>query len=187
MTLKELNLPHSLYHATPIENIPSILKNGLLPEYAGRHGSTEISYVLPGAIYLSRKPDSDNLNIELEHRELAIVRVETSSLMSLGGLRMDDFGVEFLLENTNSKQDLISWLGLSESQSSDLFNSITSSKDDEINSWAEDYWQAWLKAPLGGEVACVNPIPPALLKGVRRRSQPLSAENASKAVHKNKG
>lgn len=70
--------PKAFFHATRTVNLPSIMREGILPEYCGCiHGAMEIRPPEP-TVYLSREPQSNNLHTGLLSNGAAVVVLKIS-------------------------------------------------------------------------------------------------------------
>ena len=160
--------PKYLYHATKQSNIDSIMQNGLQTKYYGAvHGSMDIHPPLP-AIYLSRKPASDNLNSNMWTEPAVVLKIDFAQLdtdqMWPDDFIYDAFANEEILTTPNS---VMKALGVDKATAIDIFEQLTNASDEQLPELLKPFWFWYLTHRKGGEVAYTADIPPTAIVGQR--------------------
>lgn len=153
-------LPESLYHATNIERVDSILQYGLQTKYYGAiHGEMEIHPPV-SVIYLSRNETSNNLHVELFNSEVVVLKISTE------GLDLDSFYPDDFIYNMFANEEIIKTarqvekaLMVSPLEAKKIFKELINATDEDLPNLLKPFWSYYLAHPLGGEVAYTQDIP----------------------------
>jgi hypothetical protein len=154
-----------LYHVTRRANLAAILEHGLQTRFYGAvHGSCDIHPPRP-AVYLSRKPLSDNLHCSLfDGSPLVVLRIDASRLES-SQMWPDDFvygpvSEGDMLESTSA---VARALGISRRQAREVFDRIEEASEEDMPEVLQPFWRWYLTLEEGGEVAYTADVPPGAI------------------------
>ena len=158
-----------LYHATSESNLSSIRLNGLQTKFYGDvHGGMEIHPPKP-AIYLSRKPKSDNLHTELANRGKIVVLQINAIGLDPNEFYPDDLLYDLVAEGEilSSARNIAQALRCDAAKAMKIFNQIEQADAESLPIILKPFWKWYLQWKNGGEVAYTANIPPELIVNVR--------------------
>lgn len=171
-------LDKKLYHATLAQNLPSIIEHGLLSSHYGAiHGETDTPPNQP-SVFLSRKPQSDNLHVSLFEQgpESVVVLEIDASFLDETLFTPDDFFLSLFVDmvtdpsETEEEQitNLISWLDISDNQARDVIGKMSEATSvAQEQDAVRELWTAYLNHEDGGEVAYAGDVPASAIIGWR--------------------
>ncbi|MCE6958493.1 hypothetical protein LAZ40_05445 [Cereibacter sphaeroides] len=157
-----------LYHATRASNLGAILAEGLRVRHHGAvHGGMDLSPPKP-AIYLSRKPASDNLHAGLFTEPVVVLRIDTSGL-DPDEMWPDDFiyGLWAEGEILSSAAAVAKAAGVSRPEGERILEGLEATEDAMLPLALKPFWRWYLLHRKGGELAHTADIPPEAILGVR--------------------
>jgi hypothetical protein len=157
--------PQFLYHATPRQNLQSIMTRGLLVDRYGEiHGSMEYAPPVP-CIYLSRDTTSNNLHTNLTSTDYIVLKIDMSALDPNLFYPDDAFGQAVMDEEyLTDELEIMRALGVDEDTAAALLEQISEITGSEgVIALLKPFWRYWLAHPDGGEVAYAGNIPPSAI------------------------
>lgn len=173
-----------LYHATRMENMPSILSRGLLTQHYGKvHG--EMDYAPAGpSVYLSRHETSSNLNANLfarnedgspaqvvlleidpEQLDPDLVYPDDSMLYAMDEMCLENWEDDDEEERSRICAAYAERYGIGEEQARRLIIACDEEGEDRYPHILKEIWREFLL--VEGEIAYMGNIPPCAILAVR--------------------
>lgn len=160
-----------LYHATRMDYLPSILKEGLKTTHYGKiHGQMAIRPPCK-CVYLSRHKNSNNLNSNLFESDPKLVVLEISTDdINLESIYPDDalfcgFGNEDVFEDAD---EIVEATGWSLEKSEAFLKELEKTPDIELANKMKFLWPWYLEEH--GEIAVAQDIPASSIVRIRNYS-----------------
>ena len=165
-------LPKYMYHVTKEKNVNDIMASGLITrKYGEVHGTMEITPPSP-AIYISDRPESNNLNTNLSGNDLVSFKIDTS-FIDIKNVYVDDgfyvaFGNEDVFEDA---EEVSESLQISIESASILLDYLESLQNDKIVIKTK-FLLGWY-IEHHGELAITQNIPPEAIVEINKIKNPF--------------
>jgi hypothetical protein len=158
-----------LYHVTRATNLASIREGGLESSRHGEvHGSMDVRPPRP-AVYLSRKPSSDNLHANLFDGSPLVVLCIAMDDLDANEMWPDDFIYDRVAEGgiLATPAAVARALGCEQETARQVHAAIEAGTDETLPEVLKQFWNWYLNHRQGGEVAYTADIPASAIVSVR--------------------
>jgi hypothetical protein len=173
-----------LYHVTRASNLASICERGLdASRYGEVHGSMDVRPPRP-AIYLSRKPTSDNLHANLYDGSPLVVLCVAMDALDDTEMWPDDFIYDRVADGDllGTVGSVRKALGCDLETARGIHADIEAATDETLPEVLKPFWSWYLGHRQGGEVAYTADIPATAIVSVQDYIPQGTKTGRSKAV-----